>query len=152
MTSRAIIYVPLVSGTFAFAIDRVTKMIAMAQKIAPSSSGLGKIIALVHHENHGIVANLPVPQLMIIGVTALVLVLVIQLLVTVSRREQAHAAAALGILIGGALGNLYDRVTMGYVFDWILLFGRSAINLADAFIVIGIAWYLWERRSVNNTP
>ncbi len=42
------------------------------------------------------------------------------------------------MIMTGALGNLYDRVTYGFTVDYIILFGRSAINLSDAIIVLGV--------------
>ena len=46
------------------------------------------------------------------------------------------------MVLGGALGNLYDRVVLGHVVDFILVHWQSrwffpAFNLADTFITIG---------------
>jgi len=45
---------------------------------------------------------------------------------------------ALGLQLGGALGNLIDRVRLGYVVDFIDLAIWPVFNLADAGIVIGV--------------
>jgi signal peptidase II len=49
--------------------------------------------------------------------------------------------AGLALIIGGALGNLYDRLTLGHVVDFILLHWRGwyypAFNVADSAITIG---------------
>jgi signal peptidase II len=49
----------------------------------------------------------------------------------------------LALILGGALGNLWDRVTLGYVVDFLLFHWRSwsypAFNLADSAITIGAA-------------
>lgn len=37
----------------------------------------------------------------------------------------------------GAFSNLYDRIAYGHVVDYLIFFGRSAVNLADAMIVAG---------------
>src|SRR5207253_1502073 len=47
--------------------------------------------------------------------------------------------AALGLLIGGSLSNLIDRVRLGHVTDFLDLGWWPAFNLADSFIVIGVA-------------
>ena len=47
--------------------------------------------------------------------------------------------AALGLLIGGSLSNLVDRVRLGHVTDFLDLGWWPAFNLADSFIVIGVA-------------
>ena len=47
--------------------------------------------------------------------------------------------AALGLLIGGSVSNLLDRVRLGHVTDFLDLGWWPAFNLADSFIVIGVA-------------
>jgi signal peptidase II len=51
--------------------------------------------------------------------------------------------AGLAHIIGGALGNLYDRLTLGHVVDFVLLHWRGwyypAFNVADSAITIGAA-------------
>ncbi len=50
-------------------------------------------------------------------------------------------AAALALVLGGALGNLYDRVTLGYVVDFISVHYERwyfpAFNIADSAITVG---------------
>ena len=48
-----------------------------------------------------------------------------------------------GLLLGGALGNLADRARDGAVIDFIDPAGWPAFNLADACIVIGVLMLLW---------
>jgi signal peptidase II len=45
---------------------------------------------------------------------------------------------ALGLVIGGSMSNLVDRVRLGYVTDFVDLRWWPAFNLADSFIVIGV--------------
>ena len=51
--------------------------------------------------------------------------------------------AGLALIIGGALGNLYDRLTLGHVVDFMLLHYRGwyypAFNVADSAITVGAA-------------
>ena len=46
---------------------------------------------------------------------------------------------ALGLLIGGSLANLVDRVRLGHVTDFLDFRYWPAFNLADSFIVVGVA-------------
>jgi signal peptidase II len=48
-----------------------------------------------------------------------------------------------GLLLGGALGNLADRAREGAVIDFIDPVAWPAFNLADACIVVGVASLLW---------
>jgi signal peptidase II len=54
-----------------------------------------------------------------------------------------------GLLLGGALGNLVDRAREGAVIDFVDPVAWPAFNLADACIVVGVFALLWvvERRS-----
>jgi signal peptidase II len=49
---------------------------------------------------------------------------------------------ALSLVLGGALGNLIDRVWRGYVVDFIDLRIWPVFNLADSAITIGVIWLL----------
>ena len=74
-----------------------------------------------------------------------------------SYRRVAHSPvvvrAALGLILGGALGNLVDRVRLGYVVDFIDLRWWPVFNLADSAIVLGVAllvlYALWEPRELR---
>ncbi len=52
-------------------------------------------------------------------------------------------AIAIALVLGGALGNLYDRVTLGYVVDFLHFYWRDwhfpAFNIADSAISVGAA-------------
>ena len=67
-------------------------------------------------------------------------VLVVFMLRTESRKILPNLA--LGVLLGGAVGNLYDRIFLGYVRDFIDLYWRThhwpTFNVADAFICVGV--------------
>lgn len=75
---------------------------------------------------------------------ALLAAVVSVVLVIWLKRLKAHEtwlAIALALVLGGALGNLYDRVVLGYVVDFISVHYQRyyfpAFNLADAAITLG---------------
>jgi len=63
-------------------------------------------------------------------------------------RDQWLLALSLGLILGGALGNLWDRLTLGYVVDFISVhYGRyyfPTFNLADSAISVGAACMLLD--------
>lgn len=74
---------------------------------------------------------------------ALTAAIALTVLVWLLRERHAADTAALGLVLGGALGNIRDRMTLGYVIDWAdLHFGSFRpfliFNLADAAITIGV--------------
>ena len=56
-------------------------------------------------------------------------------------RQKINEAIALSLILGGALGNLYDRVTLGYVVDFLDFHWAgwhfAAFNVADMGISVG---------------
>ena len=71
-------------------------------------------------------------------------------LVVMLRRQHGNpvVSAALALVLGGALGNLWDRLTLGHVVDFVLLhagrYSWPAFNVADSAITIGVAVLVWE--------
>ncbi len=56
-------------------------------------------------------------------------------------RDDTWLAIALALVLGGALGNLYDRIALGHVIDFIFVhwheYGFPAFNIADSAITVG---------------
>jgi signal peptidase II len=70
----------------------------------------------------------------------------------IANRDMPLLWLPVGLLLGGALGNLADRAREGAVIDWIDPVAWPAFNLADACIVVGVFLLLWvvegrERRA-----
>lgn len=86
--------------------------------------------------NPGAAFGLLAHPLLLIGVSLLVI-----LLLLFSYRHEMFATpaarAALGLMLGGAVGNLLDRMRQGYVTDFIDLRVWPVFNLADSALVVG---------------
>lgn len=91
----------------------------------------------------------PAGQAVLLAVKA---VAVIALAVWMARSRTLMAAIALGLIIGGAIGNAVDRLAYGAVVDFALLhaqiggntFNWYVFNLADVAIVAGVAALLYD--------
>jgi signal peptidase II len=95
-------------------------------------------IQLVHTRNHGVAFGfLPGQQTL---VTILIGVALLVLLVYFARHaRRPWMWLPTGLLLGGALGNIIDRIRLGAVTDFVKLpLGWPPFNLADASITIGI--------------
>lgn len=68
--------------------------------------------------------------------------------VWLARTTDRLLAVALGLLIGGAVGNLIDRIAYGAVFDFIHFhwgsFSWYVFNIADAAVVAGVVGLLYD--------
>jgi signal peptidase II len=62
--------------------------------------------------------------------------------------DQTWTASALSLILGGALGNVWDRLTLGYVIDFIDVYYADAhwpaFNIADSAITVGAAILIFD--------
>jgi signal peptidase II len=119
-------------------LDQITKRL-VAHAIVPGEQvGVLPGIQLVHTHNHGVAFGLAAKD------QILVTVLVVLALLALLAYFFTHASRPLvwlptGLLLGGALGNLIDRIRTGSVVDFVQLpLGWPPFNLADAAIVVGV--------------
>jgi signal peptidase II len=122
----------------AIAADQLTKYIVTSQ--LQLDEGLHVIGPFwIHHvQNSGIAFGLFASATA--AVILLTAVAVSAMLIFFARSGARHPIlpVALGLVIGGSLSNLLDRVRLGYVTDFLDLRYWPAFNLADSFIVIGV--------------
>jgi len=90
--------------------------------------------------------------------SAVTMVLVLWMFLSFGHRHPA-TAAALALVLGGAVGNLWDRLRHGAVRDFILVYlGRYRwpnFNVADVWICVGVAFlvlWLWTHPHAHATP
>ncbi|MFH1620483.1 MAG: signal peptidase II [Patescibacteria group bacterium] len=132
-----------------FAIDRILKTIFINRPV-PQSLFSG-FLEFTKHENYGLIANLDVAHWPVICFSSAVIILLFFVLRQSIEKNNVIQSVAFSLIIGGALGNLYDRIILGYVFDWILLFRTSIINLADLMIFFGLLLYATSiKRNISN--
>ncbi|HQN64119.1 MAG TPA: signal peptidase II [Methylophilus sp.] len=78
---------------------------------------------------------------------AVIAVVVISYLIR-KHAQQKLFCLGLALLLGGALGNLYDRLTLGYVVDFLYFHINDlywpAFNVADSAVCVGVALLLWD--------
>ncbi len=82
------------------------------------------------------------------GVAVVVVVGIVWWLTTLPKRGRAVLALGLTLVLGGAIGNVIDRVAYGYVIDFILFYYKDwsypAFNVADSAITCGVALILYD--------
>ncbi len=84
------------------------------------------------------------------AISALALILSLFLVVWLSRLKQPErwTAVSLSLIIGGAIGNVIDRLLFGHVIDFIQLhyagLAWPAFNVADSAISVGVAIMLFD--------
>jgi signal peptidase II len=128
----------LVAGA-AVVADQLTKQVVGRTLALGESVDLVGPFTVHHVQNSGIAFGLFGSRTsIVIGVTA---VAVGAMLVFFARSGRRHPVlpVALGLVLGGSIANLVDRVRLGHVTDFLDLAAWPAFNLADTFIVVGVA-------------
>lgn len=136
----------------AFVLDRLSKWWIMDILELPKIQMVQilPIFNLQWAENRGVsfsmfTADGDLGRWMLVGVTLLI---VIGLSVWLKSAQTRLLVVALALVIGGALGNIYDRALFGYVIDFLQFhvgdWSFAIFNVADSCISVGAALLLWD--------
>lgn len=141
---------------FVVALDQWTKRWATGHlALQPPVPILGEFLQFTYTRNSGVAFGLGAgtgfPYYLFSIAAAVVIVLMFL-------RRQVHGAGrqlALALILGGAVGNLIDRLKTGEVVDFIqILWGHFPVfNVADTAVSIGVALFAlsWTRREYSVT-
>lgn len=133
----------LLFAVFAFGFDRFTKALVLANLKGHAPFVLiPGVFELTYFENTGIAWSMLDGQTaFIIGMGILLTLLVLYFVWSAPTDKKFHIIYILtGLFIGGALGNMYDRLSLGYVVDFLYfsLINFPVFNVADSFIVVSV--------------
>ena len=143
MTPRGIALVAAVA-VVVFVLDRITKIAVEANlAVGRSVDVIGEWVRISHVTNSGAAFGLLPERTTLLSILSVVAVFAI---VYYYRRLAANSllvSATLGMQLGGAIGNLVDRVGQGYVVDFVDVGIPGGVrfwsfNVADSSIVVGI--------------
>jgi signal peptidase II len=136
----------------AVAADQLTKHVVASQLWLDENVKVLGPFSIHRVENSGIAFGLFAQATGIVIV--LTLVAIGWMVVYFYRSGARHPLlpVAVGLLIGGSLSNLTDRVRLGHVTDFLDLRYWPAFNLADSFIVIGVAILLGALVAADRAP
>ena len=133
------------------AVDQLTKVVAEAKLPLGAAIDIIPVLSLYRVHNTGIAFSMFAGSgvaliALMIAVSAVVIVLWLR-----SHDGGQLAAAGFALILGGAIGNLIDRLRFGYVVDFLLLhiggWTLFVFNLADAALTLGpvllLIVYMW---------
>jgi signal peptidase II len=137
-----------------FALDRISKWLVIRTiALEDSVSVIPGLFRLTHLENPGAAFSLLADSPSIFKTALLVAISVAALLVVgflLWKRRNAFNATtvALSLILGGALGNLWDRISDGKVTDFLDFYTGvhhwPPFNVADSAIVVGALLLMWR--------
>jgi signal peptidase II len=145
----------IIVAAIACALDQASKLyLLFVFDLANHPLRLGPVLDFVLTRNTGISYGLfqtqgELGQWVLLGFKTLAVVL---LWLWLARAQGRLAALALGLIIGGAVGNAIDRLAYGWVADFVFFhvstahwrFNWYVFNLADTAIVAGVIGLLYE--------
>lgn len=126
-------------------LDQLSKLFVQRNMLSGESIPLiPGVLHLSYIQNTGAAFGiLKEKTLFFIIITALV-VLAILFIIPHIQREHLFLRLALGLILGGALGNFIDRARFGYVIDFIDFRIWPVFNVADVAIVMAVGILFWQ--------
>lgn len=154
--------IPAIIAAVVIFLDQITKAWVLRTWPEPYTGEIQIIpnwMELMYVRNTGVAFGLfqGVPQLF----TITSLIIVVGAIWMYLRHAPIHdrwLAICLGLIVGGAIGNVIDRLRFGYVVDFVKTFdGRFPVfNVADSCVVVGVLLMAllmtWEDHSRRQTP
>jgi len=135
-------------------LDRLTKRLVIKDiSLHDSITVIKRVLYITHVENRGAAFGIfndspsqwKIALLVLFSIVALVIV---SALLWKSSHTMTASAIGLSLILGGAMGNLWDRLLNGRVVDFLLVYIGSyqwpAFNVADSAIVVGAGLLVFE--------
>ena len=133
-------------------LDQVTKALVRGGVELGSEDPVFPLVTLVHTRNRGVAFGAFEDQIAVV-VVAIVIAVAALVWYFAAHRDRKLIWLPTGLLAGGALGNVIDRVREGFVTDFIKLPSWPAFNVADMAITVGVlALILVVERTDDRAP
>ena len=136
------------------AADQLSKLWIRSNLAVGESLPEVGLFQLIHVRNTGAAFGLFRDQSFALTIIALIgIVLLLLFTFIFSHRlpfwDNKLGKPALGLVLGGTIGNLIDRLYLGYITDFINIGVWPAFNIADSAIVVGIILFAYSLRSLD---
>lgn len=125
-------------------IDQLTKLFAInnLRDLADEIPVINKVFGLYYVENKGIsFSMLSSKMALIIIITSIIMLILIYVMIRTPKTKYfIPFSIVLSVIIGGAAGNMIDRIFRGFVIDFIMLdfINFPIFNVADIFVCVGL--------------
>lgn len=133
-------------GAIVLAADQVTKYLVRAWLSPPGTSVplLGDVVRLTYVRNLGASFGMMPGYRPLFVVVSIGVLIAIAAFVVRRGPQRPWVLVALGLVAGGAFGNLIDRLYLGWVTDFLQIpFDFPVFNVADSAVVVGVSMLVW---------
>ena len=135
-------------SAIAFLLDRISKIImvnnvfkieSLTAHSNASVTVIDKVLNFSYVGNEGIAFGMFAHNRWLLILLCVAILLVIGYIIYKTKPQSMLEKVSYGMIIGGALGNVYDRIAHGFVIDFIdvQFINYPTFNVADCFVVIG---------------
>jgi len=128
----------LVTASLVIALDQVSKFLVRDNMTLGQSIPEEGFFRITHITNAGGSWGILVNTTFLTIATVVVVVAAVVLYLRYPLVRRTPVRVAMGLLIGGAIGNIIDRLSQGHVTDFIDVGAWPVFNVADCAIVIGV--------------
>ncbi len=130
----------------ALAVDLYTKALAVSRLAGNSFPVIDNILNFTYVENTGAAFGMLKNGNVFLIISTVIILAAVIVYLTIKKPKAKAVKIASALIIGGALGNLYDRIFRGFVVDFIDIrfINYPVFNIADCCVVCGaIIFAVW---------
>ena len=133
----------LQAAALLLALDQLTKFIVTQTLDRHQSWPCCGFFRFTHVHNTGSAFGLFQDQNLILLAVSLIGIVALAVIYGIQERPSWQLRASIALMLGGAAGNLLDRILLGHVTDFIDIGPWPVFNLADSSIVVGLMLMGW---------
>ncbi|MFQ3368200.1 MAG: signal peptidase II [Methylophilaceae bacterium] len=139
--------------------DQLTKALIIKNILDNQFIKVNSYLYLVHFKNEGaafsFLSDAGGWQRYFLSIVAVIASVFIIFMIK-KHRDELYTALGLSLILGGAIGNLYNRITLGHVTDFLYFHFNDyywpAFNVADTAISIGVVIIIYKTIIKKNDP
>jgi signal peptidase II len=129
----------LITAAIAFLLSLLSTFL-VESLLVERVSLIGSFMGFELTRNAGIAFGIDLPQWLLFILIPIALVLIARL--AGQSRHHKISSVAFGLILGGALGNIVDRLDDGFVTDFVQIGWWPTFNIADSCITVGVCMLL----------
>lgn len=140
------------AGVFAAAltVDQLTKTIMLRELSTTGEFSIWNVVNIHFFPNVGVAFGIPLKGSWLIVFLVIVFLVLLLLYLRYLRSDRVISLIGLAFVLGGAIGNIVDRVRLGFVVDYVAISILPVFNLADVFIIVGVFIMIWRILVIDN--
>ena len=120
------------------AIDQLVKYSVRANMdVKQSFPAIGKLMSITYIQNRGAAFSILNGEGLVLIILTSIAMVVLVLVMEVYKDEAPLLTLSIAMMVGGGIGNLIDRIVLGFVTDMFDLHFWPVFNVADIFVVAG---------------